>query len=318
MQDITVFGQFTAEQQKKRRLMDNFLDDIEDIKKYLDDAEVTDIFIGGSGRIIYKKFGKGKIITNDYVRCSKAQGIILSLAALTGKQVDPASGLPKLECVIPHPYNARFTGMLPPWVEHPELAIRKRAAHIFSLENYVETGRMTEGQYSVVCRYIKERKNILAGGGTGSGKTTFTNAVLLKMYEYTPNDRFYIVEDVPELQSKALDATFISCKPQEASEAVRTALRWTPDRIIFGELRYGEVANELLKAWNTGHTGNITTIHADSSQSMICRIEGLLREVIPGTIPDVREVIHLCVHLRSTPQGPKISDVLETGNALSH
>jgi type IV secretion system protein VirB11 len=108
------------------------------------------------------------------------------------------------------------------------------------------------------------------------------------------------------------DKTMIEVKPKEAAEAVRTALRCDPDRIIFGEVRYGEVANELLKSWNTGHTGNITTIHADSSSSMILRFEALLREEIKGTIPNVASTIHLCVHLSSTPNGPVIDEVLPT------
>jgi type IV secretion system protein VirB11 len=111
----------------------------------------------------------------------------------------------------------------------------------------VEKKRLSPDEYGLVCRFIKERKNLLIGGGTGSGKSTFTNAVLKKMVEYTPNDRFYIVEDVPELQCEAKDKTMIAVNPRHAAEAVRTALRWTPDRIIFGEVRYGEVANELMK-----------------------------------------------------------------------
>jgi type IV secretion system protein VirB11 len=136
------------------------------------------------------------------------------------------------------------------------------------------------------------------------------------MTEYTPNDRFYIVEDVPELQCNARDKTMLSVNPRHAAEAVRTALRWTPDRIIFGEVRYGEVANELLKAWNTGHTGNVTTIHADSCASMLVRMEDLLREEIRGTIPRLSAAIHLCVHLTATPKGPVVDDVQPTSRMV--
>jgi type IV secretion system protein VirB11 len=96
------------------------------------------------------------------------------------------------------------------------------------------------------------------------------------MVEYTPNDRFYFVEGVPELQCEARDKTQREVNPKHAAEAVRTALRWTPDRIIFGEVRYGEVANELIKAWNIGHTGNVTTVYADRCASMLMRMEDLL------------------------------------------
>ena len=180
----------------------------------------------------------------------------------------------------------------------------------------MEKKRLRPEQYDLICRFIKERKNLLVGGGTGSGKSTFTNAVIKKMTEYTPDDRFYIVEDVPELQCGARDKTMIAVNPRHAAEAVRTALRWTPDRIIFGEVRYGEVANELLKAWNTGHTGNITTIHADNCASMLVRMEDLLREEIKGTIPRISAAIHLCVHLTATPKGPMVDEVKPTASMV--
>jgi type IV secretion system protein VirB11 len=310
-------GSDALEAQKKRRLLDNFIDDIAPLRKHLDDPGVTDIFIGGGGEVILKIFGKGKVFTGEFVSPSKVRGIILSAAALLDKPLDPLGGVPKLEAVIPHPFNARLTGLLPPWVASPELAVRKPPKQIFPLEDYVEKGRLKQDEYDLVCRFIKERKNILVGGGTGSGKSTFTNAVLKKMVEYTPDDRFYIVEDVPELQCEARDKTQIEAHPKHAAEAVRTALRWTPDRIIFGEVRYGEVACELLKAWNTGHSGNVTTIHADSCASMLLRVEDLLREEIKGAIPDIAQTIHLCVHLAGAKNGPLVDEVLPTNKCDS-
>jgi type IV secretion system protein VirB11 len=300
------------EARKKQRLLDNFIDDISPLRAFLDDPGVTDIFIGSSGEIILKIFAEGKRFTGQYVSPSKVRGIILSAAALLDKPLDPVGGIPKLEAVIPRPFNARLTGLLPPWVSSPELTLRKPPNLIFPLEDYVAKARLKPDEYDLICRFIEERKNILIGGGTGSGKSTFANALLKKMVEFTPNDRFYIVEDVPELRCEARDKTQIEVHPKHAAEAVRTALRWTPDRIIFGEVRYGEVANELLKAWNTGHTGNITTIHADSCSSMLLRMEGLLREEIKGTIPNIAGTIHLCVHLAATKNGPLVDEVLPT------
>lgn len=306
------FSTFQADKEKQLRLTNNFMADISCLKKYLDDPLVTDIFVVGTGEIIVKKFAQGKIFTNEKIPPSKVRGIILSCAALQDKQIDPINGIPKLEAVIPPPYKARLTGILPAWLETPELTLRKPPPNIFTLESYVQEGRLKEDEYNLICQYLKERKNILIGGGTGSGKTVFANALIDKMVQYTPFDRFYIVEDVPELQCKAQDKTMLVVKPQHAAEAIRTALRWTPDRIIFGEVRYGEVANELVKAWNTGHTGNLTTIHADSCSSMLIRLEDLLKEVIIGTIPKLSSCIHLCVHLSSTPNGPIIDEVLPT------
>ena len=189
--------------------------------------------------------------------------------------------------------------------------MRRPANRIFTLEDYKNNGQLQPEEYDLICQYIKDRKNILVGGSTGSGKTTFTNAILKKMTEYTPNDSFYIVEDVPELQCPAHDKTFIEVNRNCAAEAVRTALRWTPNRIIFGEVRYGEVADELIKSWNTGHTGNVTTIHADTAGSMLLRLQDILAEVIKGVLPDLTQVIHLCVHLKKRPgMAPLVDEVL--------
>lgn len=315
MTEAVPFSAFAADKEKRRRFTDNFLADISCLKKYLDDPAVTDIFVIGSGEIIIKVFGRGKIFTKEFIPSAKVRGIILSAAALLDKQIDPVNGIPKLEAVIPPPYNARITGLLPPWVESPEVTFRKPPKEIFSMESYVENGRMRQEEYDLICSYIRDRKNILIGGGTGSGKSTLTNAIIQKMTEYTPDDRFYIVEDVPELQCNAHDKTMIAVNPKDAAEAVRTALRWTPDRIIFGEVRYGEVANELIKAWNTGHTGNVTTIHADSCVSMLVRMEDLLREVISGSIPKLSNTIHLCVHMAGGERGPHVDEVMPTNGS---
>ena len=307
------FSAFAADREKQARLTNNFLSDISALKKYLEDTAVTDIFVIGTGEIVTKVFAKGKAFTGEKLSPSKVRGIILSAAALLDKQIDPVGGFPKLEAVIPPPYNARITGLLPPWVEVPQLTFRKPPKEVFSLESYVESGRMRLNEYEIICSCIRDRKNILIGGGTGSGKSTLTNAVIKKMTEYTPDDRFYIVEDVPELRCSARDSTMISVNPKDAAEAIRTALRWTPDRIIFGEIRYGEVANEYIKALNTGHTGSVTTIHADSCASMLSRMEDLLREVIPGSIPRLSDTIHLCVHMAGGQNGPHVDGVMPTG-----
>jgi hypothetical protein len=85
--------------------------------------------------------------------------IILLAAALLDKQIDPVNGLPKLEAVIPPPYNTRITGMLPPWVSSPEITLRKPPRIIFPLEDYVEKKRLSSGGYDLVCQSIRERKN---------------------------------------------------------------------------------------------------------------------------------------------------------------
>ncbi|MDR1374193.1 MAG: Flp pilus assembly complex ATPase component TadA, partial [Treponema sp.] len=217
---------------------------------------------------------------------------------------------PTLESIIPA-YNIRTTAILPPWTESPEITFRRPAEKVYTLEEYVAAKRMTKAFYDKIALHLERRSNIVVSGSTGSGKTTFTNALLEKMRELTPGERFYIIEDTPELQCGAKNKTQLYIRKEQAVAAIQTALRWTPKRIIFGELRSGEVAAELLEAWNTGHPGNATTIHADSAASTLMRIEGLLRQKIAGKLPDLAWTIQLIVHLSSRPGfGPLVDEVL--------
>lgn len=303
-------NQINNEEEKRKRIYQNFLDDMGELKQYVSDKTITDISVIGSGEIIINKFAVGKIFTGKYMKPKYVEGIIKSAAAMLGQTIDYSKDFPKLETVLPKPYNLRFTGLLFPCVDTAQIAMRRPAERIFKLEEYVERGQLKQEEYELICEYIKDRKNILIGGATGSGKTTFANACIAKMVEYTPNDRFYIVQDAPELQCEARDKTLVAVTKETAAEAIRTALRWTPNRIIFGEVRYGEVADELIKSWNTGHTGNLTTIHSDSASSMLLRMEDILSEVIVGKIPDLTQVIHLCIHLKGTSSGPIIDQVM--------
>lgn len=304
--------QYNSREEKNKRVYENFLEDLGILREYFEDKSITDIKIIDTGEIIIEKFAVGKVFTGKFLPPAQVKGIILSAASMLDLPIDYTKKFPKLECVLPKPYNLRFTGLLPTCVEHAQIAMRRPANKIYTLEEYLANNQLKREEYNLICKYIEERKNILVGGSTGSGKTTFTNAILRKMTEYTPNDSFYIVEDVPELQCPAHDKTMITVDRLSAAEAVRTALRWTPNRIIFGEVRYGEVADELINSWNTGHTGNVTTIHADTANSMLPRMQEILSQVIKGRLPDLTQVIHLCIHLKKRPgNSPIVDEVLQ-------
>jgi len=295
-----------AEQEKQDRLLSNLFADMKEIMPYLEDDSVTDIAVPDSGEIIVTKFGKGRIFTGIVLSDVTVTRIILATAAIIGRKLESLSGFPVLEGIIPK-VNARITGMLQPNLVRPEISIRKPPKTIFSLESYVDNAYMTKEQYNTVVEYIKERKNIVVSGSTGSGKTTFTNAVIKKMVELTPDDNYYIVEDVPELQCNARMKTMLWIPKELAEKAVQESLRWNPDRIIFGEVRNGKVMTELMEAWNTGHSGNVTTIHADNALSTLQRIKGLLGN---GSEINISDTIHLIVHLRKTSEGIRVDEVM--------
>ena len=292
----------------RNRQLGNLLRELEPLIPFFETKTVTNVYVYGDGRVQVEDFRRGAYDTKIILPPGVRRRIILSLASLSETPINYWKR-PTLESIIPQ-YNIRTTAIVPPWTPSPEITFRKPPDVIFTLENYKKEKRVTEEQYYIIAAHIKNRSNIIVGGGTGAGKTTFTNACLEKMREFTPDERFYIIEDIPELQSRAKNKTQLYIRTEQSVAAIQTAMRWSPKRIIFGELRHGEVANELLKAWNTGHPGNITTIHADSAELTMARLEGLLREVITGQMPEIRMFIQLCVHLTYRPGfGPYVDEL---------
>lgn len=295
----------------RERQLSNLFGELTILLPVFDNKELTDIFIYSDGSVRAEHFLDGRIDTGIIIDEVSRYNIIHYLSAMAETSIDTWMN-PTLEAILPD-YNFRVTAVIPPWVRSPELTFRRPPAKIFTLEEYLESERITQDQYTQVVESIRKKENILIGGGTGSGKTTFTNACIQKMIEFTPHDRILIIEDTPELQCKAQDLTQLYIRKDQAALAVRFALRWFPKRIIFGEIRSGDVARELLECMNTGHPGNITTLHADSAQSMLTRFRGMLSEVITGSLPDISDTINLCVHLKSKPGfGPIVNEVLQT------
>lgn len=299
-----------SQQVKQDKWLRNLEDDMKLIIPYIEDKRVTDIAIGIGGELIVEGMGMGKVYTGIFFDDAVTTRIIYATAAVLGVNIDPAN--PIVEGVLPN-WKIRIEGILPPRATaNPMYFIRRPPSKIFSLESYVEGGRLTKEQYDLLINHIQKRSNIIIGGETGSGKTTFLNAIIDKMREFTPDDRFYVVEDAGEIQCKAKDYVPIWASGKDTLQAVGIALRCNVSRIFFGELRYGDVTNEVLKAWNTGHSGNASTIHADSCRSMVSRIKDLLREVIPGELPDISQSVQLLVHLKPTNHGPVVDEILET------
>jgi len=288
----------------------NLFRELAPVLPYFESRTVTNIYIYGDGRLVVEDFEKGMIETGISIGVAHRYRIINCLASMNGVPVDTWR-LPVLEGIIPK-YRVRTTAILPGWLEEPQITFRRPADRIFLLEDYLREGRISGEHYREVTGYIKARRNLVISGSTGSGKTTFTNAVIEKMREFTPEERFYIVEDTPELRGRMRNVTQLYIRKEQAVYAIQTALRWTPKRIIFGEIRSGEVAVELLEAWNTGHSGNVTTVHADSAESTVSRLEGLLRQRISGRLPDISDVIHVIVHLTYRHNfGPVVDEVRE-------
>ena len=174
--------------------------------------------------------------------------------------------------------GSRFEGLMPPVVEGPAFSIRKRASVVFPLEDYVRKGALRAWELAALEDAVAVRRNILVAGGTGSGKTTFVNALLRTVTERAPQDRLVIIEDTAEIQCVAPNAVSMhTTDAVEMRELLRASMRLRPDRVVVGEVR-GAEALTLLKAWNTGHPGGVCTVHANSARAALTRLENLVAE----------------------------------------
>ena len=217
----------------------------------------------------------------------------------------------------------RFEGLLPPVSTAPCFSIRKPATTPFELGDYVDQGALAPALAEALKDSIRTHSNILIAGGTSSGKTTFTNALLAEAS--LGDDRIVILEDTRALKCAAPNVVQLRTHRGSTSlqDLVRSTLRLRPDRIIVGEVR-GPEALDLLKAWNTGHPGGITTLHANSARGALSRLEQLVGEATPA-LPFglIGEAIDVVVFLSRASGRRRVEEVLrvsgfcEDGYALA-
>ena len=246
----------------------------------LSDPAVIEVMLNPDGRLWVDRLSEGLSDSGTVLPAADGERIVRLVAHHVGAEVH--SGSPRVSAELPET-GERFEGLLPPVVTAPSFAIRKPAIAVFTLDDYGHAGIMTEGQAAFLRRAVAERKNVLVAGGTSTGKTTLTNALLSEVAKTA--DRVVLIEDTRELQCLAPNLVALRTKDGAASlsDLVRSALRLRPDRIPVGEVR-GPEALDLLKAWGTSHPGGIGTIHAGSALGALRRLEQLIAEAVV-TVP---------------------------------
>ncbi|MDB5971173.1 MAG: P-type conjugative transfer ATPase TrbB [Hydrocarboniphaga sp.] len=245
------------------------------IAQALDEADVVEVLLNPDGSLWVDRLGSGRAPLGVSLSAEDAERIIRLVAAHVNAEVH--AGMPILSAELPET-GERFEGVLPPVVRAPAFAIRKRAAGLINLNDYVSDGILSTEQVAFLRTAVHERSNILIAGGTSTGKTTLANALLAEIA--VTGDRVIILEDTVELQCVADDHVPLRTRPGVVSmaELVRSTLRLRPDRVVVGEVR-GSEALDLLKIWGTGHPGGIATIHAGSAHGALTRLEQLILEV---------------------------------------
>ncbi|MGC1469567.1 MAG: P-type conjugative transfer ATPase TrbB [Sphingorhabdus sp.] len=276
------------------------------VAAWLDDPATIEVMLNPDGRLWIDRLGEGVSDTGERMAASDGERVIRLVAHHVG--VDVHADMPRVSAELPET-GERFEGLLPPVVGAPSFAIRKPAVAVFMLDDYVAGGIMSAEQAAMLRQSVAARCNILIAGGTSTGKTTLTNALLAEVAG--TSDRIVLIEDTRELQCASPNLVALRTKDGVAtlSDLVRSALRLRPDRIPIGEVR-GAEALELLKAWGTGHPGGIGTIHAGSALGTLRRMEQLIQEAVV-TVPRalIAETIDVIAVLVRDGTGRRLSEL---------
>jgi type IV secretion system protein VirB11 len=280
------------------------------IGEALADPLVIEVMVNPDGAIRLDRLGAGCSDTGQRLAAAEAERIIRLVASHGRAEVHRDAPIVSAE-LPPHGDSAgeRFEGLLPPVSTAPCFAIRKPAARVYTLADYVSDRIMPAEIARALSLAVVEKRNILVAGGTSSGKTTLANALLAELAAH--DERVIIIEDTRELQCAAVDTVALRTRTGFVSMAdlVRSTLRLRPDRIIVGEVR-GPEALDMLKAWNTGHPGGIATVHANSAASALYRLEQLVQEAVV-TVPKrlIAEAIDLVVFIEGRGSARRIGSV---------
>jgi len=284
------------------------------IAQALGDPAVIEVMVNPDGKLWIDRLGEGRGNIGVRIHPSETERIIRLVASHVRAEVHTDNPIVSAEL----PSGERFEGLLPPVALGPCFAIRKPATKILTIADYVRDQIMVPIQAEALRKAVRDRKNILVAGGTSSGKTTLTNALLAEIADC--DERVILIEDTRELQCAAKDCVALRTRAGAVSMAalVRSTLRLRPDRIIVGEVRGGE-ALDMLKAWNTGHPGGIATVHANSARSALYRIEQLVQEsvtIVPRRL--IADAIDMVLFIAGRGSDRRIETIAEVTGLDEH
>ena len=262
------------------------------------DPAITEVMVNGSGRVFVERDGRLDAVADVTVREQNLRVAVRNLARALGDDISEER--PLLDSRLPD--GSRVAAALAPVsLGGTTLTIRKFQSRLFTADELIRIGTLTQNELGIMRHAIEARDNILISGGTGTGKTTLLNALAA----FLPADhRLILIEDTAELQLDAPNLVRFEARREQGSlpavsirDLLRATLRHRPDRILVGEVRGGE-AFDLLQALNTGHSGTLSTIHANSADQALSRFAScVLQSGVDLPYAAIRHGIAECLQL---------------------
>ncbi len=281
------------------------------LEDLINDQEISDILVNNKDQIYIERHGKLELTAKRFISNEQLRQIIERIITPLGRRIDESS--PMVDARLPD--GSRVNAIIPPLsLNGPMLTIRKFGKESFTMEALKEANAISEPMLEFLRACVIARKNIIVSGGTGSGKTTVLNA----LSAYIPaNERIITIEDAAELKLSQEHWARLESRAQNIEgrggvtirDLFRNTLRMRPDRIIIGECRGAETM-DMLQAMNTGHDGSMTTIHANSTQDVLSRLDSMiLMSGVEFPVRAIREMISsaidIIVHTSRLPDGSR-------------
>lgn len=307
-----------AERAKLRKELFHAVRKLDVLQELVDDPKITEIMINGPNQIFIEQSGRLMESGLHFDSAEKLQNVIQQIVSDCNRTVNEAS--PIVDARLQN--GARVNVVLNPVaLNGPIVTIRRFPDQPITMEDLVSFGSITEEVCQWLNKLVQAKYNIFISGGTGSGKTTFLNA----LSNYIPEEeRIITIEDSAELQIKNIpnlvrletrNANVEGCREITIRDLIKTSLRMRPDRIIVGEVRSGE-AFDMMQCLNTGHDGSMSTGHANSSQDMLSRLENMILMGIEIPLAAIRQQIasgiDIIIHLgRLRDKTRKVLEIVE-------
>lgn len=301
-----------------RRELFHALRKLDILQDLVDNPEVTEIMINGPNHLFVEKAGKLSQYPLSFESKEKLEDVIQQIVSGCNRVVNEAN--PIVDARLENGSRVNIV-LAPVALEGPVVTIRRFPEHPITMEKLIAFGSLTEDLAEWLKLLVEAGYNLFISGGTGSGKTTFLNA----LSAFIPRDeRVITIEDNAELQIMNLpnlvrletrNANVEGCREITMRDLIKTSLRMRPDRIIVGEVRGGE-AFDMMQAMNTGHDGSMSTGHANSSRDMLSRIENMILMGMDLPLKAIKQQIasgiDFIVHLgRLRDRSRKVLEIVE-------